>query len=60
VTIWRKSEKCNGAASCVEVARINSGNVAVRHSAAPYEAILVFTLDEWSAFIAGVKNGEFD
>ena len=48
----------SGGGDCVEVAL--GGEVAVRHSARPDEAILIFTPGEWSAFIRGVKAGEFD
>lgn len=56
---WRKSTK-SGNFNCVEVAPQANGNVAVRHSLNPEEEVLVYTPDEWAAFIAGVKNGEFD
>ena len=48
----------SGGGNCVEVAL--KGEVSVRHSRRPDEAILVFTRDEWDAFVKGVKNGEFD
>jgi hypothetical protein len=32
----------------------------VRNSKRPGEAPVIFTTDEWSAFIKGVKVGEFD
>lgn len=37
-----------------------SGRVAVRHSRRPDAEVIVYTRPEWEAFIAGVKNGEFD
>ena len=56
---WRKSTtKCNNMESCVEVA-IEPGEILVRNSNIPGEQIW-FTPDEWEAFVAGVKNGEFD
>jgi len=36
------------------------GSVAVRDGDDPAQSWLVFTPEEWAAFIAGVKNGEFD
>jgi len=32
----------------------------VRHSRRPDGAVIVYTREEWQAFIAGVKEGEFD
>lgn len=46
-------------ANCVEVGRLPDGGVAVRDSKTPEQAPLVFTQDEWSAFVAGVRNAEF-
>ncbi len=53
---WRKSSRCETGA-CVEVARID-GMVAIRSS--NDAALLIFSPDEWAAFVAGVRNGEFD
>ena len=44
---------------CVEVA-IDRDEVAVRDSKHPSEPMLRFSREEWSAFVAGVKAGEFD
>jgi hypothetical protein len=59
--VWRKSTRSgdNGGA-CVEVARNLPGIIAVRDSKNPDGSALIFTSDEWRAFIAGVKDGEFD
>lgn len=43
---------------CVEV-EFRGGLVWVTNSFSP-AAALVFTRDEWTAFLAGVRNGEFD
>ena len=58
---WRKSSHSgdNGGA-CVEVARNLPGAVAVRDSKDPEGPKLVFTPDEWRAFAAGVRAGQFD
>lgn len=45
--------------SCVEVAPLPGGEVAVRNTR-HRETSIVFTAREWQAFIAGVKNCEFD
>lgn len=36
------------------------GMIAVRDSKDPAGPKLLFTRDEWKAFIGGVMNGEFD
>lgn len=56
---WRVSSFC-GDGACVEVSAA-AGRVAVR-SSRPEQAgvVLVFTADEWDAFLAGVVRGEFD
>jgi hypothetical protein len=56
---WRKSSFSNGGDNCVEVAA-NGGTVAVRDSKDRGQTPLVFTRDEWAAFLAGAKAGEFD
>jgi hypothetical protein len=58
VTDFRKSSFC-GSSACVEVARDGDG-VLVRDSKDPAAAPLRFTADEWAAFVAGVRAGEFD
>ena len=46
--------------SCVvEVAFVGSA-VLVRDSTDPIGPVLVYTADEWAAFLAGVRAGEFD
>lgn len=44
---------------CVEVGRLADGQVAVRDSKDRSQPALIFTVTEWTAFIAGVKAGEF-
>jgi hypothetical protein len=56
---WIRSRACSSD-GCVEVAHLADGSVALRDSKDVRKAAHVFDRDEWSAFIAGVKNGEFD
>jgi len=44
---------------CVQVGQLAGGGVAVRDSKNPAQQPLVFTTAEWTAFVAGVRAGEF-
>ncbi len=44
---------------CVEVA-MRGDTIGVRDSNDPSKQTLIFTREEWEAFIGGVKTGEFD
>lgn len=55
---WRRVCSVNG--SCVEIANLPEGGVAIRDGkAAEMSDVLSFSRDEWDAFVAGVKAGEF-
>lgn len=45
--------------NCVEV-DTDGPDVRVRDSKDPTGPVLKFTPDEWDAFLAGAKDGEFD
>jgi hypothetical protein len=55
---WRKST-ASSPGECAEVAFV-AGSVLMRHSQSPTGAVLTFSPAEWTAFLAGVRNGEFD
>lgn len=73
---WVKSSASTNNGSCVEVTSTDPDNCSQCHNLPPEKAgqelILVrdskdpqgphlhFTLDEWRAFLDGVKKGEFD
>jgi hypothetical protein len=60
---WHISTRSeNGGGNCVEAGPLldGSGRVAVRHSRRPGEATIVYSRQEWLAFVDGVKDGEFD
>jgi hypothetical protein len=56
---WRKSSYSSNNGNCVEVAQNLPGAVAVRDSKNPHGPALVFTADEWRAFMSGARAGEF-
>ena len=57
---WRKSQASNPSGSCVQVAELADGAIAMRNSRHPSGPALIYTRAEITAFLAGVKNGEFD
>ena len=56
--LWRKSTASNPS-ECVEVAFVGE-SVLLRHSQEPSGRMLTFSLPEWTAFLTGVRRGEFD
>jgi Domain of unknown function (DUF397) len=57
---WWKSGRSSAQGNCVETARLAGGAVAVRNSRDPEGPALVFSQAEIQAFLAGVKDGDFD
>ena len=57
---WIKSSLSYACGNCVEVARLPGGEIGVRNSRDSGGLVLMFTPDEWHAFLGGVRNGEFD
>lgn len=61
--VWRKSSYTgglNGGGQCVEVAALDDGQIAVRNSKRPDEAVVFFTRPEMAVWIKAVKHHEFD
>ncbi len=58
--VWQKSGYSNPNGNCVEVAELPDGTIAVRNSRHPGGVALVYTPAEITAFIRGVKDGQFD
>ncbi|WP_028933234.1 DUF397 domain-containing protein [Pseudonocardia spinosispora] len=60
---WRRSSFSKAAeegGSCIELAFLDNGNIAIRDSEDPDCVPHVFTPYEWECFVAGVHAGEFD
>jgi hypothetical protein len=56
---WITSRACNNSA-CVQVAHLPGGLVALRDAKCPAKPAHVFDSEEWAAFVAGIKAGDFD
>ncbi|MFC5065175.1 DUF397 domain-containing protein [Actinomycetospora atypica] len=56
---WLKATMSQPVGMCVEVAAHPEG-VAVRHSVTPEDGAIVYTCEEFAAFLDGAKRGEFD
>lgn len=56
---WKKSTRSGGNGNCVEVAMMADG-VAVRDTKDRDGGTQIYTPAEWTAFVEGVKGGEFD
>jgi hypothetical protein len=58
---WQKSSHSGGnGGQCVEIAVNLPGVVAMRDSKDPAGPALVFTPEQWQAFLSDARNGEFD
>jgi hypothetical protein len=59
--VWRKSTRSdNGGSTCVEVARNLPGVVGVRDSKDRTGPALTFAPQQWTTFLDGVRDGDFD
>jgi hypothetical protein len=56
---WRISSHSAGSGSCVELAALPGGHVAVRDSTDRGRPALVFDAAEWKALLAGLADGQF-
>jgi hypothetical protein len=57
---WLKSRYSNSQGTCVELADLPGGDIALRNSRDPDGPALIYTPAEIDAFLRGAKDGEFD
>lgn len=57
---WQKSRYSNSQGSCVEMALLPGGDIAVRNSRDPDGPALIYTRAEIQALLQGAKDGDFD
>lgn len=55
---WYVSTYTGGQGNCVEVADLPAGRRAVRDSKRPEEGFLLFSPEEWAAFVGSARDGE--
>jgi hypothetical protein len=55
---WRKSSFSSSSANCVEVAEASPG-IAIRDSKDPHGPSLLISRGGMTAFLEGIKNGQF-
>ena len=61
ISTWTYTKSSHsGMNGCVEVRLLDDGTIGVRDSKDVRQPALVFTPIEWRAFVAGVRDGEFD
>ncbi|MFJ2770521.1 DUF397 domain-containing protein [Streptomyces sp. NPDC087300] len=57
---WIKSRKSEANGTCIEAVGLPGGGVALRNSRDANGPALVYTVEEFDAFLDGAKKGEFD
>jgi hypothetical protein len=57
---WRKSRHSNPSGNCVEIAELPDGAIAIRNSRFPDGPALIWTRTDFTEFLAGARDGDFD
>jgi hypothetical protein len=60
--LWKKSTWSAANGHCVEVAQLPGSSVGVRNSrdCAPGRPVLMFSQEDWDAFVLGINANDFD
>ncbi|MGM9335979.1 DUF397 domain-containing protein [Streptomyces murinus] len=56
---WQKARASDAKNDCIEVARLSESEYAFRNSRFPDGPALIYTKDEFEAFLDGAGKGEF-
>jgi hypothetical protein len=57
---WERPEADDGSPGELEIGFADNGLVAMRRFDEPEGTLLIYTPQEWIAFVEGVKDGELD
>ncbi|WP_035738132.1 DUF397 domain-containing protein [Glycomyces arizonensis] len=57
---WERPEADDGTPGELEIGFAENGLVAMRRADDPGGTVLIYTPDEWEAFVGGVRDGELD
>ena len=57
---WRKSRHSNPSGNCVEIAELPDGAIAIRNSRFPDGPALICARTDFTEFLTGARDGEFD
>jgi hypothetical protein len=57
---WRKARRSGKYGNCIELAALDNGAIALRHSRHPHGTALIYSRAELAAFLDSAKDGEFD
>jgi hypothetical protein len=57
---WVKSRRSGKQGNCVLAARDDNGDVLLGDSKHPGVICARYTAEEWTAFLGGVRDGDFD
>lgn len=57
---WVRPDADDGTPGELEIGFAENGLVAMRHADDPGGTILIYTPEEWEAFVGGVRDGELD
>jgi Domain of unknown function (DUF397) len=58
--LWVKSSHSYANGNCVEIAALPNGAIGLRDSKNADGPFLCLTYEQWSGFLGGIRNGDFD